>query len=161
MRSAAYWSALAVVAMLLLISATWYAMGGRIYSVQTNSMRSAFRAGDAVLAWPSASDGPKLGEVISYRDRTRPGVLISHRVVERNGSSLVTKGDNNPGRDLPISIDLVDRRVFAVAPRLGAVLNWLRSSAGLLVVVYVPALLALAIVISQLMISKQGIYRLR
>lgn len=161
MRLALSLIALIVALALIALSAMWYLLGGRMYSVQTNSMQPAFKAGDAVL---SKRIGPKdvaLGTVISYRDRSNQQVLISHRVVQVDRYGFITKGDNNPEQDLPIAGSAVHGQVYAVAPKLGAVLSWLRTPLGLTISVYVPAFVACSLIVARVLYQSRVMYRLR
>lgn len=139
----------------------WYLTGGRLYGVQTDSMRPTFKAGDAVLVQPIDTARLRSGMVVSYRDRTDPKLMLSHRVIQHDRFGLITKGDNNPEADLPIATGAIAGQVYAVAPRLGAVMQWLQTPAGLVMAVYLPATLAVVVILARLMRAGQGIYRVR
>ena len=94
-------------------------------------MAPAIDSGDVVvtrLVRPSAV-GP--GDVVTFRDTTREGELVTHRVVqvtrEANRVSFVTRGDANTGEER-WSIDsrgTIGATAFRV-PGAGHLLAWLR-----------------------------------
>jgi signal peptidase I len=146
---------------LVSVASYWYLAGGRIYAAQTDSMRPTFTAGDAVLARHVDDSVLRPGMVVSYRDRSDPTVLLSHRIIQSDQFGLITKGDNNPESDLPIGRSAVDGQVYAVAPKLGALMQWLRTPVGLIVAVYIPAIVVVLVILLRLVKAGQGIYRLR
>jgi signal peptidase I len=135
----------AICALMIGICAAWYASGQRLLRVQTESMRPVFAAGDAVLVEPITVAGLKLGDVIAYRDSTRPNVTVTHRLIQAHSQSrtLTTQGDANGAPDLSISEGQVIGRVTAVAPKLGLILSWLSSPMGLVFGAYLPVVVFL------------------
>lgn len=117
--------------------------GGHVLSVQTGSMRPAFRPGDAVIAWRVPSTSLRVGTIVSYRSPVDPNVLISHRIVAIDATSgrLTTKGDALEQPDPAVAPQAVIGQVTAVAPGLGSLLSWIRTPFGLVISVYVPATL--------------------
>jgi signal peptidase I len=118
-------------AVILLSVGLGAALGFRALVVRSGSMAPAIESGDVVvtrLVRPSAV-GP--GDVVTFRDTTREGELVTHRVVQvtRQGDrvSFVTRGDANTGEER-WSVDphgTIGATAFRV-PRAGRLLAWLR-----------------------------------
>jgi signal peptidase len=128
---------LAVTAVLLLVSFH----GGRIVSVQTNSMTPTFKAGDALLIQHVTAKSLKLGDVITYRSSQDPSHTISHRIVARKNGGFLTAGDRQHRLDPLVLPGQITGRAWAVAPGLGRVINWLHSRIGLVTALFIPAAL--------------------
>lgn len=83
--------------------------GYQMYFISSGSMRPYLEVGDVIIS--EEYDGRELvagedGDVVTYQGEVN-GVpeLITHRVVAVNGDTVITKGDDNPGEDAPISKD--------------------------------------------------------
>lgn len=132
---------------MLLIAVVYMAVvfrTGTVLAVQTASMVPVFAPGDAVvIQWLDRQYEP--GEVISYRSRKDPRQIISHRIVaiDNKLQQLVTKGDNLHEPDPPIRNWDVLGKVVYVIPVAGHALNFLYTWLGLVLLVYLPALLVL------------------
>ena len=104
--------------------------------VVTDSMAPSLRAGDLVLLRPTGKViNP--GTVVTYQFQNE---LITHRVVEVVGDMLVTKGDNNQEIDpwrVPFS-DVVGVPRVRI-PYGGYLLDFVRSPAGFLLLIVLPA----------------------
>lgn len=150
-----------IAALLLAVAAAWYMLGGRVLSVQTNSMRPVFTAGDAVLVTRVTKEDLHAGDIVSFRDATRPEIILSHRIVQISDRTLITKGDNTPQKDLPITADRIIGRAQFVAPGLGTFMNWLRTPYGLVLAIYIPLLLAVTCFTVAMMSYKKPKYTLR
>lgn len=130
---------------LLLVSlggtALWRMQTVQVMSVQSGSMSPAINKGDAVVLRPVDRRDLKVGDVVSYRSPANQAVIITHRVVavESNWGLLVTKGDNTERADKPVAAAEVIGRVDARIAYAGFALDFLRSPAGLIAAVYIPA----------------------
>lgn len=104
--------------------------------VVTDSMVPALRAGDLVFLQP-INELITPGMVISYDFQ---GKLITHRVVEVVGDMLVTKGDNNQEVDpwrVPFS-NVIGEPNLRI-PYAGYLLEFVKSPAGFLLLIILPA----------------------
>ena len=101
------------------------AAGGASEYVRTygNSMEPAFQAGDLAMLRPAASY--EVGDVAAYRSAELDQIVL-HRIVERDGTTLVFQGDNNDFRDRErlTSHDVIGRLALRV-PKGGSALSWL------------------------------------
>ncbi len=93
----------------------------------TGSMRPLISPGDLVISRNVRADAVAVGDVVSFRDAARDGVLVTHRVVRvhRTGDILAfeTRGDANSGAErwtspsgaqLGLTIAVLDGVGFAV-----------------------------------------------
>lgn len=129
--------------------------GWQLLSVQTASMQPAFRPGDAVMIAPISTQSLHIGDIISYRSlqTAEAEVIISHRLqaIDRRTGALTTAGDALRTPDEPFPPRQVVGRPFAVAPRLGYVLDLLRRPLGLAVAIYLPAIAIIGLEIRRLL----------
>jgi signal peptidase len=127
-------------------------LGFRALVVRSGSMAPAVQSGDVVVTRLVRPSAVEPGDVVTFRDPSRRGELVTHRVVqvrpEEDRLAFVTRGDANTGEERwSIGRDgTVGSAAFRVAGA-GHVLAWLRVPGvrtGLLVVSAV-ALAALAL----------------
>jgi signal peptidase I len=94
-----------------------------IVSVTSNSMIPTLHPGDFVIV--ISPNEIKKGDIIIYEARCAalPREDIIHRVIKINGTTLITKGDNNRTNPVPdpcpVSIDQVKGKVLIAVPLLG------------------------------------------
>ena len=122
--------------------------GYNLYMVRSESMVPYLKMGDLVITGPM--DGPVSGEIkpgtivtYEYRDE-----LITHRVTEIDGSTIVTKGDAVEDAD-PWEVTLSDVRgiyLFKI-PSVGYLTNFIQTKTGWFITIIIPgALLTLWLV---------------
>lgn len=113
----------------LAIAGVLLALGFRPLVVRSGSMEPAINTGDLIFTRMIVADHAEVGDVVTFKDPSRSGELVTHRVVgiEGQGSSLAfrTRGDSNTGHeDWTIGGDgQVGRYAFRV-PGAGYVLSW-------------------------------------
>ncbi|WP_134738377.1 S26 family signal peptidase [Nocardioides sp. 503] len=97
--------------------------------VSGNSMLPTYETGDAVVTWRTGDYDT--GTPIVYAvpaDQVGAGVFVVHRVVDREGDTYVTRGDNNDGDDHWRPTDReVQGRVVARVPYGAFLLRWVTS----------------------------------
>lgn len=95
------------------------------------SMRPLIQAGDIVVTRPVSEGALVPGAVITFEDPTRPGSLVTHRVVEVTTTGLLrTRGDDNATDDSAlVAPDSVRGRAVLRVPRLGMPLLWMQQTA--------------------------------
>ncbi|HTP21450.1 MAG TPA: signal peptidase I [Solirubrobacteraceae bacterium] len=121
--------------------AWWYLapprIGGSTTYVETHgiSMEPRFHTGDLAIVRPAASY--RVGEIVAYRSNLLHTVVL-HRIVARQGSLYVFKGDNN---------DFIDPRAVPRAVLIGKL--WLHIPRGgvALAMVHTPIAIAALIAI--------------
>jgi signal peptidase I len=135
---------------LALLVAAWIFLGPRqlggsaSYAVIAgSSMEPQIHRGDLVVARSRAHY--KIGDAVVYHN-AQLGQNVLHRIVRRDGSRFVLKGDNNDFIDPihPKQGDLIGRLWFT-APGLGRVVEWLRVPLHAAVVAALASLLAFGV----------------
>lgn len=108
--------------------------------VMSGSMSGEIEVNDLVVV--QESDSYKKGDVITFDSGNS---IVTHRIVEVTDEGFVTKGDANNTEDSgTVSLDKVQGKVVAVIPKLGAVINFMRSTLGMLTIVGAVIIIILA-----------------
>jgi signal peptidase len=133
------------------LSVTTKINGGKLLSVQTHSMVPTLQKGTLVSVSRVPVRNLNVGDIITFINPLNKRTTITHRIVQTpgagNGYKFVTKGDANKVSDSPISsASIVGREQFAV-PYAGYFADFIRQPAGLILIIYIPAL---AIVMQEL-----------
>ena len=70
------------------------------------SMSPSIKKGDLLVVKPLLLEEAEIGEIVAFRRDESQSVLTTHRVIqkgeERDQRYIITKGDRNPYRDLPL-----------------------------------------------------------
>ena len=106
-------------------------MGIKIYGVMTGSMEPAYSVGGVVYV--KSCDASKIseGDVITFRLGTDTEAVMTHRVLQMDGSFFITKGDANNTEDPePVSYDRLIGRVVFFIPKLAGLANFVDSATG-------------------------------
>ena len=141
----------------------WRMPNMQVMTVESSSMAPNIRKGDSVLLSTVESKDLKVGDVVSYRSPADQSVIITHRIieVEPTWGQIVTKGDNVARNDKPVAMSAITGKVHYQVAYLGFVLDFLRSPAGLITCVYLPALTIVAMELRRLALHyTQPTYRL-
>lgn len=130
------WIATVMLSVSLLAVVLVLALGGSLRVVVSGSMEPTYRAGDVLVIRPVV--GPILpGMVVSYQEDDK---LITHRVMDVQGETLVTKGDNNLDVDpWQVRVSQVVGRPVLRIPLLGYLIQFIRTPLGWALFVIVPA----------------------
>lgn len=83
--------------------------------VSGNSMLPVLRPGDLVLGVSTNFAGFKQGDIVIWYATIMHGTV--HRVVNVTGTTVITKGDNNPLPDPPIPMSFVRYKAVFIIPR--------------------------------------------
>ena len=84
--------------------------GYSIFSAETGSMSPTMEKGDIVII--KIGDEIRENDIITYQ---KENVLVTHRIVNINGDTIIAKGDFNNTYDEPIKKDeVIGRTVFIV-----------------------------------------------
>lgn len=121
-------------------------LGWRPYTVLTGSMRPGVQPGDVVMDRPVKITDAHVGDVVTFSDPTRNGVLVTHRIrsIKRGPSTtdVETRGDaNNSSEQWTIKTQDRVGKVVYVLPKIGNVATIIRNPLGIVVLVVVPILL--------------------
>lgn len=98
--------------------------------VVSGSMEPTIQTGSLLLVDKKDKD-IEVGDIIAYKNHE---MEVSHRVVDVTSNGYVTKGDNNDNVDFyqVRESDLIGTVMFSV-PKLGYVLDWVKSIQGIIV----------------------------
>lgn len=110
-----------------------------ISTVLSGSMEPEYGIDDLVIV--QRADDYKIDDVVVYQDG---GMLVMHRIIAMDDDAVTTKGDANDVEDTPISKETIKGRAVARIPKAGAVVQFLKSPVGFLIV------LAAAVVLFEL-----------
>ena len=83
--------------------------GYSIFSTETGSMAPTMKKGDIVIV--------KIGEQVQEQDiitYKQEKSFITHRIIKKEGNSIIAKGDNNNTQDEPIQEDAVIGKVVHI-----------------------------------------------
>lgn len=118
-------------------------MGYKFLSVQTGSMVPNIQKGDLIITQPVPFKALKTGDVITYKDAKHTNRTITHRIVaiDNHKQTVRTKGDANRHTDAPVAVKNIVGTNIATLPKFGVPMQFTRSIAGVVLLVYIPALL--------------------
>ena len=121
-------------------------LGWRPYTVLTGSMRPGIQPGDVVMDRPVPISDAHVGDVVTFSDPSRGGVLVTHRIrsIARgpDATNVETRGDaNNASERWTIATKDRVGLVVYVLPKVGRLARIVRSPVGILLVIVVPVLL--------------------
>lgn len=158
-----YWMFLVVlilVAGLTAFSALKLPGSYKLMAVQSGSMEPGIKTGSVVVVQPVA-DYEK-GDVITFKDATKPKITVTHRIFEATESAgktaYITKGDANKSSDtVPVSKDRILGKVVLSLPFLGYPIDFAKTREGLIILIIIPAVV---IIYSELMNIKKESIRL-
>jgi signal peptidase len=118
--------------------------GSRLLSVQSESMAPALVKGDLITVTRVPDDQLAVGDVITFVNPHNAKQTITHRIVQlpsaATGGKLVTRGDANAVADTPISPEAVVGKVDHQLPLAGYMVDFVRKPLGLILIIYIPAL---------------------
>lgn len=134
-----------LVAGFVLLALAPVVLGWRPYTVLTGSMRPVIQPGDVVMDQPVKIADAHVGDVVTFSDPSRDGVLVTHRIrsITRGPvqTDVETRGDaNNTSERWTIKTQDRVGRVVYVIPKVGHVANAIRNPAGIILLVVVPIL---------------------
>lgn len=88
--------------------------GYTFFEVATGSMYPTMEIGDVVIVKITREVQPN--DIIVYIDGES---IITHRLIEKNETELIAKGDANNSEDKPIQEDMVLGQVIKIMPKIG------------------------------------------
>lgn len=115
------------------------------YTILTQSMYPAIKAGDVVVTYKDDDNFYNSGDVITFISRANGGITVTHRVTEvfvgDGVYSYRTKGDNNNAEDTELinSSDVLGKVVVKV-PYVGYIQQFMVSKTGWIVAVLLPCM---------------------
>jgi signal peptidase I len=128
--------------------------GWQFYAVDGSSMEPAIALGSGVAVQPVSLSQVRVGDIITFPDRTQPDIRVTHRVVgldAQGGRTVVrTKGDANDVEDaVPVEGDQFVGRVAFYLPYAGALTDYLSGPYTVFLFAGVVSILLLSQVIGR------------
>ena len=107
-----------------------------VFHIETGSMLPTINIGDEIIV--NLTKNVKEGDVIVYEDEYKN--IVCHRLVQKCGKVLITKGDNNNSEDDPINIEQVIGKVIQNIPMLGSIQKKLKNSKIFILIIILIAI---------------------
>jgi len=136
--------AIAVIALLLVVSAFPITGNYKFLVVQSGSMQPEIKMGSVVAVKPS--DNYKIGDIITFGEMSKTKTPTTHRIIEMRaveGKYLyTTKGDANNAPDQnEVNQDKVIGKVLFDIPYVGYAVAEARKPVGFTILIVVPAVI--------------------
>ncbi len=123
--------------------------GKSLLVIATPSMSGLIEAGDAIII--EKCDSYEVGDVITYFPAA-DSVSVTHRIVRIEGEKYYAKGDANESEDPdPIFITQIAGKMTKRIPKIGIIIEWLRTWQGIAFTLAVGA-----VVIALIMVAEQN-----
>lgn len=106
--------------------------------VLSGSMEPAISPNDLILV--SEREDYQVGDIVMYQTE---GLPVTHRIVSRTETGIVTQGDTNNTADGEISQNQIIGKVVLVVPAVGAVIEVMQTPQGMLCLVLLLFILLL------------------
>lgn len=120
--------------------------GNSVLVIATPSMSGSIETGDMIIIKKSGSY--EVGDVITYFPASE-ATSVTHRIVRIEGEKFYTKGDANESEDPdPVFITQIVGKMTGRIPKMGIVIEWLRTWQGILFMVAVGAVIVAIVMIS-------------
>lgn len=111
------------------------------YIVMSGSMEPAIPTGSIAFV-STADDDVKEGDIIAFRlsGATGSSITVTHRIIDKNESGWITKGDANESADTAAvrPEQVIGTYLFSI-PELGYLMNGKEKELGLLLILWVLA----------------------
>ena len=102
-----------------------------IYSVKTGSMEDKIHIGDYILVVKNKKY--EVGDIVTYKLN---GNYITHRIINKKGNKITTKGDANNTEDESINESMIVGKVIISGGALNTIINYKYITAGILLSLY-------------------------
>jgi len=139
-------TAIAVIAILLLISVFPITGNFKVMTVLSGSMEPSIHTGSIVVVKPASEY--KVGDVITFGKISKTQTPTTHRISEIKGSgatqTFITKGDANNAVDLREvrPSEIVGKEILTV-PYVGYAISTAKKPYGFALIIIIPALLVI------------------
>jgi signal peptidase len=146
------WAISALLALVILaVGLTYFVPGFHLYTVRSDSMHHVFKMGDSVVTVPVGFLGKKVevGAIVTFQ---RNGETITHRVVQIESGSVITKGDANNAPDAaPVFVSEIKGIYLFTVPGAGYFSVFLHTRIGWLATLIIPSSLLIALIIRDIL----------
>ncbi|MFO7951563.1 MAG: signal peptidase I, partial [Bacillota bacterium] len=129
--------------------------GYQIYIVLSGSMQPEFDTGSLAFVRETDPEALTAGDIITFRSPANPDSLTTHRIVEVQDDDelqFVTRGDaNNVNDPNPVPAENVVGKVTGSVPYAGYLMNFVQTSQGLILLIFVPGVLIIVFELGKIM----------
>ena len=114
--------------------------GYSFYYVLTQSMEPEIMAGEMILGKTTNPEDLEVGDVITYIGEagSLKDKIITHKIVEIDGDTIITQGVANDIADPPISSEQVLSRYVTKIPFAGVIFSAINSKFGFIFLIVIP-----------------------
>lgn len=112
--------------------------GYSLFEVATGSMLPTIKIGDVVIV--KITNEVDVNDIIVYIDEDN---IITHRLIEKDGEKIITRGDANNSEDKPIEENMIIGEVVKIIPQLGTWQNILSSPEVLTLIIILIIILSI------------------
>lgn len=120
--------------------------GKSVLVIATPSMSDAIEAGDMIII--ADSDDYSVGDIVTYFPAADT-VSVTHRIVRIEGDKFYTKGDANDSEDPdPVFKTQIVGKVVGHLPKVGIVIEWLRTPQGIAFLVAIGVVVVALIMVA-------------
>lgn len=116
-----------------------YFLGYRISIILTGSMEPELKINDMVLI--KKTDKFKENDIVVYKNKN---IETIHRVIEINDDEVITKGDNNNQKDVPIKKEQITGKYIRTIPG-GKILAFFRIPEVMLVAIIIATIVLIVL----------------
>lgn len=146
------WLVSALLALVILaVGLTYFVPGFSLLTVRSDSMHRVFKTGDSVVTVPVGFLGKnvEVGTIITF---IRNGETVTHRVVQIESGSFITKGDSNDAPDAtPVKLSDIKGVYAFTIPYAGYFSVFLHTRIGWLATLIIPSSLLMALIIRDIL----------
>ena len=100
--------------------------------VLTGSMENAYHPGDLIFI--KEQNTYEVNDVITFHQK---GMIVTHRIVEKNGEKYITKGDANNTSDSEIELADIEGRVIGSISKVGNFILFMQTPAGIVAILVI------------------------
>ena len=100
--------------------------------ILTGSMEPNYHPGDIIII--HEQNDYKVRDVITFHQR---GMVVTHRIVAKEGTTFTTQGDANNSSDDPIQLSDIEGKVIRRVGKVGKAILFLQTPAGIISLVVV------------------------
>lgn len=113
------------------------------YYVLTESMEPEISSGEMILGKIVDPDELRVGDVVTYKGESGSlyGKIITHKIIEIDGSIITTQGVANNIPDPPINTSQILSRYVTTIPLAGDIFSVINSKLGFLFLIVTPLML--------------------
>jgi len=129
--------------------------GYQMYIVLSGSMSPEFDTGSLAFVREMEPEQLVVGDIITFRSPNNPESLTTHRIVEiqrDDGLRFITRGDaNNVNDPSPVPAENVVGMVTFTVPYVGYLLNFVQTTQGLILLIFVPGVLIIVFELNKIL----------